>query len=182
MRSIGEPVTEANLVLQTLHGLNANYNMFVNIENSESQPRFAQLRSRLLMYEERVNQQSKTVPISAMSALKFGDPPPHNVMKDNNTNISCQICRKQGHSADKCYFRYDSLDGGRGRGNVGVDRRNNGGNRGRDGYGRGWRGRSIFRGNRGGRHSGNRSYNNFDQNGNTSGYFIGTEPGLLFRP
>lgn len=124
LRSIGEPVVESDLVLQTLHGLNTNYNMFVlNIENSESQPNFAQLRSRLIMYEERINQQAefgeKSVPVSAMTAERFGEPPPHNSSKERSNGVLCQICRKQGHSADRCYFRYNSQDSNQSRNNSG---------------------------------------------------------------
>ncbi|KAJ9541265.1 hypothetical protein OSB04_027771 [Centaurea solstitialis] len=78
LRSIGEKVSEADLVLQTLQGLNSVFNTFVlNIENSENLPNFVQLRSRLLVYEERLNNQveSTTGSISAMNSSVFT--PPH---------------------------------------------------------------------------------------------------------
>lgn len=154
--------------------------MFVlNIENSESQPNFAQLRSRLIMYEERINQQAefgeKSVPVSAMTAERFGEPPPHNASKERSNGVLCQICRKQGYSADRCYFRYNSQDSNQSR-NNGGGRTHYGGR-----FGVGWRGQD-FRNHRGGRFGGNRGRFGEGRNPNVTGYFVGTENGETFGP
>lgn len=179
LRSIGEKVTEPDLVLQTLHGLNSTYNMFVlNIENSETTPTFLQLRSRLLLYEERMLQQSEGVPISAMTALKINQPP-HLMTKDNN--MSCQICHKQGHTADRCFFRYESSGGnqnvrGRGRNGSGNWRGNGRGANSR-GFGRGVFSRGAGRGFARGWTNLNSNFN-FASDGGKTGYICTTDSGL----
>lgn len=47
--------------MKTIHGLNSSYNAIVlNVENSTTELTFAQLRSRLLIYEERLAQISES--------------------------------------------------------------------------------------------------------------------------
>lgn len=185
LKSIGETVSDLDLVLQTLQGLNSSYNTFVlNVENTDPPSSFMQLRSRLLLYEERMLQQSDGVPISAMATLKLGNPP-HSTLKDNTT-VVCQICHKQNHTAERCYFRYESNDGNQ---NGRIQGRNNGGNQiggGRSSRFNNWRGRFGGRGvHRGAGRRGLNSnpnfsnLNSYDTGDNRSGYVCSTYPGYI---
>lgn len=76
LRSTGDPISDSAVVLQTIQGLNQAYNPFIlTIENLPELPTFIQLKAKLLVYEERLAQQT--------------------------TEIKCQICMRDGHDASR---------------------------------------------------------------------------------
>lgn len=88
-----------------LNGLNSMFDVFVlQVKNSDKSSSFAQLRSILLLYEQRRNQQGECgVPISAINALQVTESLPH--FSSDSVTI-CQRCQKSSHGADRCYFRF----------------------------------------------------------------------------
>lgn len=158
LRSIGDPITDLNLVLRTLNGLNQSFNPFVlSIENSDKPPSFAQLRSRLLVFEERMSQQdTSSGSISAMNSTTQFSAPHHNLNKIED--VKCQICKKEGHEAWKCYHRFT----------LPTQSQSKGGFRG-GGSGNSRRGNSNWRGNSGRGGNGGRNWNRGSANWNHRG-------------
>lgn len=171
LSSIGVKIQESDLVIYALTGLNQDYRILaVNIENSTDLPSFMELRSKLLVYEQRLQretQDSSSVEVSVMAASSL---PPHLGQNQSSTGQNrssasqgminlgnnCQICHKNGHMASKCFWRFDNGNN-RGRG------KNNNGNR---GFNRGsFRGgRNARGGSRGGRSGDGNSHHGYGGN------------------
>ncbi|XP_035844119.1 uncharacterized protein LOC110928104 [Helianthus annuus] len=138
LNSIDDPVTDESLVLQVLNGLDhPTFDNFVlNVEHSDKQPTFAQLRSKLLNYEERLNQQKQfsTPPVAMAAVDNFGQSPVADNFRSSPSNpqlrFMCQICKKNGHEAPYCRYRYTPSNQSPGPRNNNFTNRYTGGRRG----------------------------------------------------
>lgn len=92
----GDPVNDEELGLMTLNGLGKEYETFVTVVTTQSEPvLFVDLQSMLINQE---NMQRRSINMNP--CLKNG------VQGDPNLNlqtIHCQICSKKGHEALNCF-------------------------------------------------------------------------------
>ncbi|KAG8493859.1 hypothetical protein CXB51_011355 [Gossypium anomalum] len=119
LASCGEAISDHEHVTAILNGLSSKYESVITIITASPVPYTAQGVNTMLLDAEARQQVLKTeVPSSAnvvthQSALSPAYRPPSNTRgrgrgRSSGSRFQCQLCGKQGHLVDRCYYRFDA--------------------------------------------------------------------------
>lgn len=109
----GHPISEKDLVLNTLSGLGTDYDSVVCVISYTMQSATLQdIQYYLMMHETRLEQQIELTQLSnhtTSANMAQYNRDNRQTSRHNNrcTRLYCQLCHKQGHDAFKCNKHFD---------------------------------------------------------------------------
>jgi len=143
LKMAGSPISNADLVIQTLNGLDVDYNPVVVKLSDQINISWVDLQAQLLAFESRLDQLNNLNNINLNATANVANKtefrgnrfnPRGNWRGSNFRNMRggrgkgrlskpvCQVCTKTGHTAVNCYYRFDKSYTGTSHSNVDVEK------------------------------------------------------------
>ncbi|CAJ2636423.1 unnamed protein product [Trifolium pratense] len=143
LKMAGSPITNADLIIQTLNGLDSDYNPIVVKLSDQINLSWVDLQAQLLAFESRLDQLNsfnnlnRNATTNVANKAQFrGNIYNHRGSwrgssfrntrggrgKGRPSNDICQVCNKHGHTAIECDHRYDKSYTGSSYSNANVKR------------------------------------------------------------
>jgi histone deacetylase 1/2 len=141
LKMAGSPITNADLIIQTLNGLDTDYNPIVVKLSDQINLSWVDLQAQLLSFESRLDQlnsfnnlnlnatanvankaqfRNRYNPRGSWRGSRFRNM--RGKGKGRPSNDICQVCNKHGHTAIECDHRYDKSYTGSNYSNTNVEK------------------------------------------------------------
>ncbi|CAI8608405.1 unnamed protein product [Vicia faba] len=131
LKLAGNSISNSDLIIQTLNGLNSEYNPVVVKLFDQTTLSWIDMQSQLLSFESRIEQLNSLNNLSIHFSANLGHKTDHPNWRGNkfgsngnwrgsnfrswrggrgrgrNSKPTCQVCSKIGHTAVQCFYRFD---------------------------------------------------------------------------
>lgn len=124
LKLAGSPISNSNLMIQTLNGLDADYNPVVVKLSDQINLGWVDLQAQLLAFESRIEQLNNFSNLSMNASANLASktysrgnkPGTRGNWRGSNfrggrgrgrSKPTCQVCNKFGHTVVQCFYRYD---------------------------------------------------------------------------